>query len=155
MLSLYVILFLITNFKIKVMQNTDFSEVQGLWQFEKMAANSSGKKTSSGITDQYTFQIKNSFITISLFTDHLTNWKSKDDIYILKIKWIEHTLYYLPPFGDWTPLADFDGTNFYQSDGKQKRIFKKIAESEIVDWNSEILKKDRLPFDYDLHKNKN
>jgi hypothetical protein len=150
MLSLYVFLILNSNCNINEMQKIDFNKAQGLWQYEKMVPNRSGVVTSSGITDQYTFQFTDDLITISLFSDHLTNWKSQDDVYLLQTKWNGHSLFYLPPFGDWTPLADFDGENFFQSDGNSKRIFKKIDKDEVVSWNKAITEEGRLPFLYNL-----
>lgn len=137
------------------MDKIDLIQSEGLWQFKEIVTDSIHQATSSGLTDQFTFLIDKGLITISLFSDNLTNWKSDDNVYILKTNWQNNTLLYLPPFGDWTPLADFDGEVFYMSDGKQKKIFKKITKGEVVDWNKEILKNDRLPFDYNIHNSKN
>lgn len=130
------------------MDKIDFKKSEGLWQFSETVPDSVNNQTSSGLTDQYTFLIKNSLITISLFSDQLSKWKSDDDVYILKTKWENNTLLYLPPVGDWTPLANFDGETFYMSDGNQKKIFRKILTNEVVKWNTAILKPDRIPFAY-------
>lgn len=125
-------------------------KTEGLWQFHEMVTDANGLATSSGITDQYTFRINNELITISLFSEHLVSWNSEDDVYLLKTRWQNNTLQYLPPFGEWVPLADFDGEVFYQSDGQSKRVFKKISEEEVVTWNKSILEEQRKLFNYDL-----
>lgn len=132
------------------MNNINAKKVDGLWQFSETVPDLNAQQTSSGLTDQYTFLIDNGLITISLFSEQLTKWKADDDVYVLKTKWENNTLLYLPPLGNWTPLADFDGEVFYMSDGKQKGIFRKISKNEIVKWNSAIIKPNRETFSYDI-----
>lgn len=127
----------------------DRDKIEGLWQFQEMVTDNTGQATSSGITDQYTFKISGELITISLLSDQPLNWRSEDDVYLLKTRWQNNTLLYKPPYGKWTPLGDFDGEVFYQSDGQNKRVFKKITEKEVVDWNKPIIKKGRQLFNYD------
>jgi len=147
---LYSILAITCNNQQK-MDNKDLKKSEGIWQFNEIVPDTDNQVTSSGLTDQYTFFISDGLITISLFSDQLTNWKSEDDVYILKTKWENNTLFYLPPAGDWTSLADFNGEIFYMSDGKQKRIFRKILKEKVVKWNEAILKPGRIAFDYNTH----
>lgn len=132
------------------MNNINVKKVDGLWQFSETVPDISNQQTSSGLTDQYTFLIDNGLITISLFSEQLTKWKADDDVYVLRTKWENNTLLYLPPLGNWTPLADFDGEVFYMSDGRQKKIFRKILKNDVVKWNSAIIKPNRVPFSYDI-----
>ena len=132
------------------MNNLNVKKVDGLWQFSETVPDISNQQTSSGLTDQYTFLIDNGLITISLFSEQLTKWKADDDVYVLRTKWENNTLLYLPPLGNWTPLADFDGEVFYMSDGRQKKIFRKILKNDVVKWNSAIIKPNRVPFSYDI-----
>ncbi len=130
----------------------DIKKAKGLWQFYEMIIDTNGQPTPSGINDQFTFNLSDELITISLFADHPIPWKAEDDVYLLKSKWDNNTLLYLPPAGEWSPLADFDGEIFFQSDGGNKRVFKKIQENEVISWNMDIIKKGRSPFDYSLTK---
>jgi hypothetical protein len=146
---LYAIFVLTCNNK-ENMNNINVKKVDGLWQFSETVPDISNQQTSSGLTDQYTFLIDNGLITISLFSEQLTKWKADDDVYVLRTKWENNTLLYLPPLGNWTPLADFDGEVFYMSDGRQKKIFRKILKNDVVKWNSAIIKPNRVPFSYDI-----
>ncbi len=142
-------MFLTNCFNKDNMNYTDTNKINGVWQFEKFVNDVNCKATSGGLNDQYTFLIEDGYIVISLFSEQLTRWKSKDDIYKLKTKWQNQTLMYLTPLGNWMPLADYDGVIFYMSDGIQKKIFKKIPEEKIVKWNQGLLNNDRRPFDYE------
>ncbi len=97
------------------------------------------------------FFFDNSFVTLYLFSKHDWMWKTEDNFYKLKSKWENDSLYYLPPFGDWTFLAKFDGTNFITENKDENVIWKydKIKKEEIDRNNISILK-DRKVHNYDI-----
>lgn len=71
-------------------------------------------------------------------------WKSEDDYYKLSSKWNHDSLYYLPPFGEWTFLAKFDGTNFMKKEQNVSFKYEKIKPNNIDSTNLSILKKREL-----------
>lgn len=112
----------------------------GIWQLQKTLPieNDMGKVAN----DIYTFSYDpdDGTITLRLLTLHPGQWKSKDDFYKLSAKWEGNTLYYLPPFGDWTELAVFENNRFVNVGNGMQRIFEKIPEDKVVGWNKDILK---------------
>lgn len=125
-------------------QNGRSQRAEGIWQFEEsVPAHDAGKIAN----DTITFVYRNEKVVLRLATLKLGQWKSKDDFYVLSTKWVGDALYYLPPFGSWTELAVFDGERFANVGSGVKRIFKKISETEIVDWNRNITAP-REPHDY-------
>lgn len=122
-------------------------EREGIWQLDREIPDIEKRILYN---NQYTFIFQQGYVIISLLSESLTQWKSPDDVYKLKSKWIDDTLYYLPPFGDWMPLAEFgDGVFFIKGSGK-KRIFKKIAEENVASWNKALLMENRVPHNYDI-----
>jgi|WetSurMetagenome_2_1015567.scaffolds.fasta_scaffold463372_1 hypothetical protein len=120
----------------------------GYWQIPK---ESRSVRIKDGILSpgNYLFFYDNNYITISLLTEKEWMWKSEDDFYKLKAKWGHDSLFYLPPFGRWTYLAEFDGKNF--SVTEQDTIFKyyKIEKDEISKEDVAILKERKL-HDYNI-----
>lgn len=128
------------------MEKENIKSREGLWQFSREIPidNDKGKL----MNDLYTFWYLDSTVIIYLFSIHKLQWKSDDDFYRLKTKWEVNALYYLPPFGDWTELATFEDNQFIKIGNGKKKIFKRISEKEVVEWNKNILKKDRSLHDY-------
>ena len=133
------------------MKNPFHNKAIGIWQLQKSMAFESDDKNETN--DTYTFIFhKNDAVTVRLLTLNLNQWKSEDDFYKLSTKWDGDTLYYLPPFGDWRKLAVFDNDEFIIVGNGIKRIFKLIAEDEIIDWNENILNYREL-HDYNIKAN--
>jgi hypothetical protein len=127
-------------------KNNHHLQAEGIWQFEKEIPieNDMGKL----VNDIFTFVYEGDTVTLRLLTLRSGQWKSEDDFYKLSAKWEGQTLYYLPPFGSWTELAVFENNHFVNIGNGKKRIFRKIKEDEVVEWNKNILKEDRKPHDY-------
>lgn len=123
--------------------NSETLSPYGYWQIPK---ESRTIKIDNNILESgnYLFFLDSNSITLSLWTTKEWMWKSEDDYYKLSSKWNHDSLFYLPPFGEWTFLAKFDGTNFIKKE--QNMIFKynKIKANEIDSIDSVILKKRKL-----------
>lgn len=81
------------------------------------------------------FKYDGKYITMLLITEKEWMWHSADDFYKLKSKWENDELFYLPPFGDWEPLAKFDGSNFYIKDNfdaiwKYTKVTKEVLSTD-------------------------
>lgn len=127
-------------------QKTEHSQAEGIWQFQKEVPveNDMGKL----VNDAFTFLYEDDTVTLRLLTLRSGQWKSDDDFYKLSAKWEGDTLYYLPPFGHWTELAVFENNHFVNIGNGKKRIFGKIQSDEVVEWNNNILRKNRELHDY-------
>jgi len=126
----------------------DRHQAEGTWQFEKEipVEDDLGKL----VNDVFTFLYEDDTVTLRLLTLRSGQWKSDDDFYKLSAKWEGNTLYYLPPFGSWTELAMFENDHFVNIGNGKKRIFKKIQNDEVVEWNRNILKANRDRHDYGI-----
>lgn len=115
----------------------------GYWQIPIESRSIKVDNTVLG-SGNYLFFLDRNSVTLSLWTMKEWMWKSEDDYYKLSSKWNHDSLFYLPPFGEWTFLAKFDGTNFIKKE--QNVIFKynKIKANEIDSIDSVILKKRKL-----------
>ena len=98
--------------------------------------------------DAYIFMYSGDTVTLRLMTLRTGQWKTPDDFYTLEAKWEGDSLYYRPPFGDWTDLAAFEGDHFVNIGSGKRRVFAKITPDEVEGWNKAILKEDRQPHDY-------
>jgi hypothetical protein len=126
-------------------ENRTQQRAEGIWQFKKSitVSDDNGKVAN----DTFTFFYRGGKVILRLITLHPGQWKSDDDFYELSTRWEGDTLYYLPPFGDWTELAVFEDEHFVNIGSGVKRIFEKIAETEVADWNRNITTA-REPHDY-------
>jgi hypothetical protein len=118
----------------------------GIWQAKKEVNIDDDK--GKEINEHYVFYYKGDSVTIRLINMHPVFWKSEDDFYKLKAKLENNTLYYLPPFGNWTELAVLENNQFVIIGNGKKRIFKRILPEEVFDWNKAILKENRSLHDY-------
>lgn len=128
------------------MRETDENrQAEGIWQFKKSVPI---PDDHGGMVDStYTFIYGNQRITLRLLSLHPGPWKSVDDFYQLAARWERDALFYLPPFGAWTELAVFQDGHFVQVGNGVKRIFERISEAEVIDWNRAILTP-RPPYEY-------
>jgi hypothetical protein len=119
----------------------DSSNTYGYWQIPDSLR---FVKTENEILSNGThlFYYDGKHVILSLFTMKSWMWKSEDDYYKLKAKWRNDSLFYLPPFGAWAYLANFDGNNFCIT--LQDTVvfkFEKVEPNEISNTDSAILKK--------------
>lgn len=128
----------------------------GIWQVPQdkryIHGESNGNKwTSSPSPERFVYD--GTYVTVMLFTEKAWMWKTPDDLYKLKSQWRNDTLFYLPPFGNWTPMASFNGNCFEYKyeiyDSVYTWTYLKIDKSE-VDIESEELLKQRKPHDYSI-----
>jgi hypothetical protein len=120
----------------------------GLWQLratETVEDDVSGRLTN----DAYIFRYDGDTVTLRLITTNPAMWKSDDDFYRLATRWDGDMLTYRPPFTDWTELASFDGDHFEDVGSGTRRIFGRISDDEVADWNRAILTP-REPHDYSI-----
>jgi hypothetical protein len=125
---------------------TGHEDAIGLWQLRETQAvedDRSGRLTN----DAYTFRYDGDTVTLRLATVNPAMWKSDDDFYRLAARWDGDMLTYRPPFGDWAELAAFTGDHFEDAGGGTRRIFGRISDDEVPDWNRAILTP-REPHDY-------
>lgn len=121
-------------------------EADGIWQLQEQMED---PEKEGWINEQFTFVLTGDHATVYLLSEHPVSWKSEDDVYKLKAKWDGNTLFFLPPYGDWIPLAIYDNGSFYMKGHGQKRIFRRIGPEEVSVWTKDILKERDL-FDYSL-----
>jgi hypothetical protein len=118
----------------------------GLWQLcetQQVPDDGRGRLTN----DAYIFRYDGDTVTLRLVTVNPAMWKSDDDFYRLAARWDGDMLTYRPPFGDWAELAEFRGDHFEDVGGGTRRIFERIGEDQVADWNRAILAP-RAPHDY-------
>jgi hypothetical protein len=120
----------------------------GLWQLRETQStddDAGGRLTN----DAYIFRYDGDTVTLRLVTMNPAMWKSDDDFYRLAARWDGDMLSYRPPFADWAELAAFKGDHFEDVGGGTRRIFGRIADDEVADWNRAILTP-REPHDYSI-----
>lgn len=125
---------------------TGHKDAIGLWQLRETQAvedDGNGRLTN----DAYTFRYDGDTVTLRLATMNPAMWRSDDDVYRLAARWDGDMLTYRPPFGDWAELAAFEGDHFEDVGSGTRRIFERIGEDQVPDWNRAILKP-REPHDY-------
>ncbi|MDD4575594.1 MAG: hypothetical protein PHI36_04105 [Bacteroidales bacterium] len=134
---------LLTNSEQTTENNSDAISQFGYWQIpiESRTIKNDNNILQSG---NYLFFLDRNSITLSLWTMKEWMWKSEDDYYKLSSKWNHDSLYYLPPFGEWTFLAKFDGTNFMKKEQNVSFKYEKIKPNNIDSTNLSILKKREL-----------
>jgi hypothetical protein len=117
----------------------------GLWQVKKEVpvADDSGRAA----LDTYIFAFDGDTVTLRLMSPIRGQWKSEDDFYRLGAECRADVLYYRPPFADWVELATFEDGLFVQVGSGRKRIFERIGQQKVADWNHAILEP-REPHDY-------
>jgi hypothetical protein len=126
----------------------EHSDAIGLWQLrdtQEIADDGSGRLTN----DVYIFRYDGQTVTLRLMTLHPGPWKSEDDFYRVAARWNDSMLEYRPPFGDWTEIGAFHGDHFEDVGSGIRRVFGRIGEDEVADWNRAILKP-REPHDYSI-----
>jgi hypothetical protein len=117
----------------------------GLWQVrEEVPVDDDAGRL---VNDVYIFRFDGETVTLRLLTPRIGQWKSDDDFYRVAAEWRGDTLFYRPPFGDWVELATFEDDRFVDVGSGRKRIFGRIDDSEVADWNAAILAP-REPHDY-------
>jgi hypothetical protein len=117
----------------------------GIWVFD--SEEEIPTPNCPGLTLTEAFILQDEMLTIRLFTLQEGIYKSPDDLYKLKTKIENGTLYYLPPFGDWVPLAAFQNGHFVMSSRGVTRYFKKVDASGLPEYERGLLN-DRPPHDY-------
>jgi hypothetical protein len=120
----------------------------GLWQL-RATETVEGDVSSRLTNDAYIFRYDGDTVTLRLITTNPAMWKSDDDFYRLAARWDGEMLTYRPPFTDWTELASFDGDHFEDVGSGTRRIFGRISDDEVADWNRAILTP-REPHDYSI-----
>jgi hypothetical protein len=130
------------------MSSPQHEDAIGLWQLRETQTvedDGSGRLTN----DAYTFRYDGDTVTLRLLTTNPAMWKSDDDFYRLAARWDGDMLSYKPPFADWAELAAFKGDHFEDVGGGTRRIFERITDDAVPDWNRAILKP-REPHDYSI-----
>ncbi len=125
---------------------TEHEDAIGLWQLRETQAvedDGDGRLTN----DAYTFRYDGDTVTLRLATMNPAMWKSDDDFYRVAARWDGNMLSYRPPFGDWAELAAFDGERFEDAGSGTRRVFGRITEDEVPEWNRAVLTP-REPHDY-------
>jgi hypothetical protein len=119
----------------------------GLWQLRETQsiADRSGRQPN----DVYIFRYDGDTVTLRLPTLQDGVWKSDDDFYRLDARWNGSRLEYRPPFAGWAELASFEGDHFENVGSGTRRIFARIGDDEVADWNAAILKP-RARHDYSV-----
>ncbi len=135
------------NMDANKLNKTDSSSAYGYWQIPTKSryVKMNDNMLSNG---NHLFYYDGENIILSLLTLKVWMWKSEDDFYKLKTKWRQDSLFYLPPFGTWVYLAQFNGTTFSKT--LQDSVifeYKKIKSDEISKIDSAILKT-RNPHNY-------
>lgn len=113
-------------------------DAAGLWQLretQQIPDDGRGRLTSN----HYTFAYDGDTVTVRLLTPHAEMWRSADDFYRLDARWDGEMLSYRPPFGDWAELAAWTGDHFEDSGSGVRRVFGRIGEDEVIDFNRAIL----------------
>jgi hypothetical protein len=72
-------------------------------------------------------------VTLQLFTLKGWMWRSEDDYYRVKAKWVGDDLFYLPPFGRWDKLATFRGGHFADESEKVALRYERIPRSQVTE----------------------
>lgn len=127
----------------------DYENSKGIWQIpmnKRLLAEGDLIITSGN----HVFLFDGKYATLLLVTHKNWVYRSPDDIYRLKTKWQGKSLFYLPPFGEWTYLADFDGERFVKSDANHLWKYERISEDGVTGSDKAILKADRAPYDYTI-----
>lgn len=118
--------------------DADHRNAIGLWQLqETQEAPDDGSRRLTG--DAYTFLYDGDTVTLRLITLQHGAWKSEDDFYRLKARWDGDMLTYRPPFGEWQELASWTGDHFEDVGSGTRRIFGRIGEDEVAEFNRAIL----------------
>jgi hypothetical protein len=110
----------------------------GLWQLretQQVDDDGSGRLTN----DAYTFRYDGETVTLRLLTTNPAMWRSDDDVYRLESRWAGDMLTYRPPFGDWAELAAWRGDHFEDAGGGTRRIFARVDEDEVPEWNRAVV----------------
>jgi len=120
-------------------------QATGIWQVkEDVPLEDDGGRLG---LDTYIFAFDGDTATLRLITTTLGQWKSDDDFYRLAAECREDALYIRPPFADWLELATFEDGRFVQVGSGRKRIFERIGEAQVTEFNRAILAP-REPHDY-------
>jgi hypothetical protein len=120
----------------------------GLWQLQETQQvddDGSGRLTN----DAYTFRYDGDTVTLRLATMNPAMWRSDDDFYRVESRWDGDMLSYRPPFGDWAELAAWVGDHFEDTGGGTRRIFARVGEDEVPEWNRAV-RAPREPPDYSI-----
>lgn len=128
--------------------NKNADSATGYWQIPEKSRMILRKNEVFG-PGAHLFYFDNKYITISLVTLKDWMWKSEDDFYKLEAKWGHDSLYYLPPFGNWTYLAKFDGNNFFTVVNDSTFTYYKVEKDQISKSDSSIIKV-RSVHDYNI-----
>ncbi|MEK6749786.1 MAG: hypothetical protein AABY83_11345 [Pseudomonadota bacterium] len=119
----------------------------GLWQIPKQerVTFQDGVIFAAG---NYLFAYDGRDVTLLLTPSKNWIYRSSDDVYKLKTKWEGRKLFYLPPFGDWSYLAEFDGEQFYREEPKHRWKYHKIRDEDVETADKAILNSHRTAHDY-------
>lgn len=99
-----------------------------------------------GVSDSFRFDGK--YITLHLMRTKLWMWKTDDEFYRVKSKWVGDDLYLLPPFGTWTKLATFTNGHFERSyDSGATRVYERVQARQLAEDEWPLLLP-RTPHDY-------
>jgi hypothetical protein len=70
-----------------------------------------------------------SSVVVQLLTEKDWMWRTPDEIYRVRARWVEDQLEYLPPFGSWTELAVWRSRHFESEQGLW--IFERPASNDL------------------------
>jgi len=75
-------------------------------------------------------------------------WKTDDDFYRVKSKWVGDDLYWLPPFGTWEKLATFTNGHFEDRSGNGITwVYERVKARQLTEHEWPLLLS-RAPHDY-------
>jgi hypothetical protein len=112
-------------------------QAAGLWQVkEDVPVQDDGGRPA---LDTHVFAFDGDSIVLRLISTTLGQWKSADDFYRLAAECRGEVLHFRPPFADWVELATFEDGRFVQVGSGHKRIFERIGEEAVSEWNRAIL----------------
>lgn len=95
------------------------------------------------------FAFDGTTVTLMLFTEKEWMWKTADDHYRLKARWVGDELQYLPPFGTWTKLARFRDGHFESEGTSTPWIFERVT-GAMKDGADRALDRPRAVHDYSI-----
>lgn len=86
------------------------------------------------------FSYDGTSVTLHLLSEKQWMWRSQDNHYRLKCRWVEDKLQYLPPFGDWVSLAAFNCGRFVSTDGNPPWEYERVTERDMSEEDRVLLK---------------
>lgn len=88
-------------------------------------------------------------VTLHLLTLKAWMWRSEDDYYRVRAKWVGDALFYRPPFGGWEKLATFRGGHFVDSSERVVLRYERVPRSQVPEGLRPLVKA-REKHDYSI-----